>query len=202
MHAFLIVGNQNNQIEGKIADLLTEKKSTRLDFSLQKIADVKDLKTITKVSFGQKTGIVIPNFENATDEAQNSFLKSLEEPQKNIFYILISNNLNGILPTIISRCAVLEINSKIEISDQEREVVQIILDSSIGGRLSFVSKIKDRLEAIEFINTLLAVGHDLLIQGKINIKTIEEAQKTLKALKANGNISLQLTKFIVNLNRS
>lgn len=39
---------------------------------------------------------------------QNSILKVLEEPSKNIFIILIINNKNYVIPTLINRCYVLE----------------------------------------------------------------------------------------------
>lgn len=42
--------------------------------------------------------------ENMTEEATNSLLKFLEEPQPNIYAFLTTNNENAILPTIISRC--------------------------------------------------------------------------------------------------
>lgn len=42
--------------------------------------------------------------ENMTEEATNSLLKFLEEPLPNIYAFLTTNNENGILPTVISRC--------------------------------------------------------------------------------------------------
>ena len=50
---------------------------------------------------------IIRNCENATVAAQNSMLKFLEEPGKGITAILLTDNVNRILPTIISRCTVL-----------------------------------------------------------------------------------------------
>lgn len=42
--------------------------------------------------------------DTLTEEAQNSLLKSLEEPPEYAFFILVAHQLNGILPTIRSRC--------------------------------------------------------------------------------------------------
>lgn len=50
---------------------------------------------------------IIRNCENATIAAQNSMLKFLEEPGNGITAILTCDNINAILPTIISRCTVL-----------------------------------------------------------------------------------------------
>lgn len=42
--------------------------------------------------------------EKMTQEAQNSFLKLLEEPPENVVFILATGNPRGLLPTIRSRC--------------------------------------------------------------------------------------------------
>ena len=49
--------------------------------------------------------------ENMTDQALNSLLKFLEEPDSNVFAFLTTNNEEGVLPTIISRCQNLYLKS-------------------------------------------------------------------------------------------
>ena len=56
---------------------------------------------------GQKV-YILDHVENSTPEALNSLLKFLEEPQgSDILAILIAENPDQILPTIVSRCQVL-----------------------------------------------------------------------------------------------
>ena len=43
-------------------------------------------------------------------EASNSMLKFLEEPEDGIIAILMTNNINNVLSTIISRCKVIKLN--------------------------------------------------------------------------------------------
>ncbi len=50
---------------------------------------------------------IIPEGEKMTIAAQNALLKTLEEPPSYIIIIILTNNLNAFLPTIISRCIVL-----------------------------------------------------------------------------------------------
>lgn len=58
-----------------------------------------------KKSFiSDKRVIIIKNAEKMRKEGANSFLKLLEEPPKNTVFILTTDNLSIILPTIISRC--------------------------------------------------------------------------------------------------
>lgn len=50
---------------------------------------------------------IIQNAETASISAQNSMLKFLEEPGSGVTAILTTDNINRLLPTIISRCTVL-----------------------------------------------------------------------------------------------
>lgn len=50
---------------------------------------------------------IIKNAETASISAQNSMLKFLEEPGLGVTAILTTDNVNRLLPTIISRCTVL-----------------------------------------------------------------------------------------------
>ena len=52
---------------------------------------------------------IIHLVENMGDAATNSILKFLEEPGKNVYAFLTTNNENSILPTIISRCQVMHL---------------------------------------------------------------------------------------------
>ena len=47
---------------------------------------------------------VLDHAENATPDALNSLLKFLEEPGSDMIAILIVEQLDRVLPTIISRC--------------------------------------------------------------------------------------------------
>jgi DNA polymerase-3 subunit delta' len=53
---------------------------------------------------------VLENAEKMTQEAQNSFLKLLEEPPKNVVFILVTGNPQGLLPTVRSRCQLIRVN--------------------------------------------------------------------------------------------
>ena len=52
---------------------------------------------------------VLENFSDATPQAQNKLLKTLEETPANVFFLLTSEKSDGILPTIMSRCRKLEL---------------------------------------------------------------------------------------------
>lgn len=56
------------------------------------------------VSAAGKKVYVIDHFENTSISAMNSMLKFLEEPSDNVYAIIIADNVERILPTIVSRC--------------------------------------------------------------------------------------------------
>ncbi|MEW6407202.1 MAG: AAA family ATPase [Patescibacteria group bacterium] len=71
-----------------------------------KIFEMRDIQK--KMSLKQYSApykiLLLDRAENLNDEAANSLLKFLEEPKGKTLIILITNNINMVLPTIISRC--------------------------------------------------------------------------------------------------
>ena len=62
---------------------------------------------------GKKRIYIIRDCEKMRIEAANSMLKFLEEPEDDIIAILMTNNINNVLSTIISRCKVIKLNNNI-----------------------------------------------------------------------------------------
>ena len=50
---------------------------------------------------------IMPEAEKMTTQAQNALLKTLEEPPEYVVIFLLTSNINALLPTILSRCVVL-----------------------------------------------------------------------------------------------
>mgnify|MGYP002680582630 FL=1 len=67
------------------------------------------IEELSKASFeGGMRAIVISNAHAMTREAQNALLKTLEEPPKGVIFLLCGN-ADGMLSTIISRCALIRL---------------------------------------------------------------------------------------------
>ncbi len=184
--------------------------SKRLNFEIGKIEDVRKLNSFTKLNISTPTTIFINNIDQATVPATNAFLKNLEEPQETISYILTASSVYKVLPTIVSRCRVLRISGH-EDSANKKEVYKFFKMSQ-GNKLLYIDKLKKREDAIRFIEDLIITLHNSLHSNepvdvvsktteerKITVLTLESANNTLIALKANGNVSLQLTNFVINL---
>ena len=71
--------------------------------------DIDDfIESINKKPYESNKKIyIINNCHNMTPQAANTFLKTLEEPPKDTIIMLLTNNINLLLPTIISRCQVI-----------------------------------------------------------------------------------------------
>ncbi len=200
MHAYLIVSQGEKEREMGVQKILEDLNAKPLTFTLSKIADVREMAKFTKLKLSEKTAVVVQNIDEATIDAQNAFLKPLEEPQKNLIYILTASSIDLVLPTIASRCEVVELKSEgFILRDEIVEVCRQFMDGEAGERMKIISKITKRDEAITFIEGLITIGHKSFLTKPELGQFLEEAGKTLKALKANGNVQLQLTNFVVNL---
>ncbi len=54
---------------------------------------------------------ILDEAEKMTEQAQNALLKTIEEPPEYAVIILLTNNVNAFLPTILSRCVILNFKS-------------------------------------------------------------------------------------------
>ena len=198
MHAFLLVGRSKKAIDAKIEDLVAVLKLQTYEFPLQKIEDVRNLIKFTKLAFSRKTGIILTDIDQATHEALNAFLKNLEEPQANLYYILIANSEEAVLPTIASRCQIVYVESG-NSAHVDRDEINHFMTLAIEQKLIFIAKLNDRIKAVSFLQNLITASHGLLLQGYNTISLIEGSQESLNRISKNGNVQLQLTNFIINL---
>ncbi len=192
MHAFLLLAS-DARVNSKIKEL----QAKPVEFKIEKIGDVREINNFTKLKLTEKTAIVIKDFDRAGEAAQNAFLKALEEPQENLTYILTAQNIDRVLPTIVSRCEVIDVyGMSYIVSSIERKMAEEFLNAEVGKKLKITAKITKREEAVQFIKNIIFVGHESVIK---NSKTLSEALTTLKNLEANGNVQLQLTRFVASI---
>lgn len=99
---------------------------------------------------------IIKNFDVSTEEAQNKLLKILEEPPKNVYFLLHAKSEDRVLPTIKSRCDKIKIvpldKKEIEKFSQD-EFANILGDGYVGRTLTLAKK-DDLHEIVSFAVTL------------------------------------------------
>jgi DNA polymerase-3 subunit delta' len=78
--------------------------------------------------------ILIDNIENLNKNSVNALLKVIEEPNENVFFILINNSEKKILPTLKSRCLTFKINFTF---NESINVTNQILDKNILNLINY-----------------------------------------------------------------
>lgn len=133
------------QKSGNHPDVTTIRPSGS-SIKIKQIWEVISLVSKKSVEDGYKV-IIFEDAEKMTDEAQNAFLKTLEEPNKDTVFILIVESLNLLLPTIQSRCqifnfrkldehSITEYLSKVQgFSQGQIKLAVSVADGSIGKAL-------------------------------------------------------------------
>ena len=106
-----------------LIDVLNDKKN--ID-----IAQIREMITYTnKSTFNNKERfILIDNIENLNKNSVNALLKVIEEPNENVFFILINKKEKNILPTLKSRCLIFKISFSF---DESIHVSNKILNENI-----------------------------------------------------------------------
>lgn len=109
-HALLLTGEEGvglGAIAHALAEKLSEQQSTITTIVPEKgtipIEQVRGLYAQTRSSQAGKRVIVIDDADAMSQDAQNALLKLLEEPTKNVYFILTSHNSSRLLMTIRSR---------------------------------------------------------------------------------------------------
>ncbi len=141
------------------------------------IDDIKDMERQASLSpyEGKCKVFIIDGAENLSSEAANSFLKILEEPPDQVFFILLSSDYKQLLPTLISRCQRIELKrmGNIEmknilidnygLDDNKSELLARLSEGCIGWALTASvdeGLLKDRNAKLSELELLLQSGLD------------------------------------------
>lgn len=200
-------------------------KEIKDDNGYIKIDTIREL--VSEGSFREtykKRVYIVDNAHFLTQEASNCFLKTLEE--RNSLFILITNSLEGLLPTIRSRCFVLRFKplspSDFKTLGFTDKMLISISDGSMERILKYEKKnIKENIEDIFLwidelktsppfllINRFLEMDEAfpeslslllVLLKKKGFYPLIDEVLKTKEELKANVNKRLALEKMVLGL---
>ena len=163
----------------------TEEKSIKTETIKEMVKGVYE-----KPIASAKKVYIINDSQKMTKEAQNSLLKTLEEPPEYVVIILITENENLLLNTIKSRCSKIKFNSltndevtkilkeKYEYGDVSSDVLEVAGGSvtnalGIQGKEGLFSEIKVIFSNLETLNIIdLLNKKDILFKDKESIYEI------------------------------
>lgn len=210
---------KNRQVQ-LIEDHTKEKGKTRGIF----IEDIRELRDNIKTSgFADTTRVIV--FRDAalmTSQAQNAFLKHLEEPDKNTVFVLVTPNPMRLLETVRSRCITIEMPSaaakstdpqisfisrgeaaEIEKLTKNKRYLQKRTDTYtkakvlIGGntfdKMKLITEIaSDRADTLEVITAALHIIQ-IQLKSKYNPSLVEKAKRLLEGYeRIEGNGNVKL----------
>lgn len=215
-HAYLFVG-QNDQIVNELIEFIAESRgclatdisrvSPAVDVSGKggeiKVDEIRELlHNISLSPNGECRLAVIDNCERLNQSSGNILLKHLEEPPAQVIFIL-SAKKESVLPTIKSRCRIINIEGKAEdLSDPTQEYLPEIKKGFFAASKVIEAAVKGEQtgQVLEEIRQYL---REKLVQTKDGsvAADIEYLEKIAKEIKNNANPRLSLENLVIRIEK-
>lgn len=216
MQSILITSKNKTSAFEKALYISYEKGIAKIDISVEnfeKTIGIENIRYIQKKLFlkpikSDFKSIIIDSFKGITIEGQNALLKVLEEPPASTIIIIIAPNKNLFLPTIISRCKLIEIKEKFHFSDESflihQKKIKEILNAGVGEKLKLAQDLgQNREETLIWLEQMLiairkmALSEIILSNKKgsifyLNIfKKFQKTQTIIKTSNVNQRFALE-----------
>jgi DNA polymerase-3 subunit delta' len=161
---------------------------------------IEDAKEVISEAYKseENTKTLILGAKSFTVPAQNALLKILEEPPRNIVFILIAPNKSTFLPTVRSRLSLTQ-----EHTERIHESLPITLKNlDLLGLFTFVKE-HDRLKKHEAKALIEQLMHQAIHIEKLPLTTaqLEGFDKALRLIELNSRLQSVLVMVVMNFTR-
>lgn len=144
---------------------------------------------------GRKRVYIIAEGEKMTAQAQNCMLKVLEEPPGTGIIVITSNNYHNLLPTVISRCQVLKLNTEVSVLNHQKykNLMVCFMEEdfvSASSRIDELLKEEDK-SVSEFLDYMLMALRDMLllkVAGNPDLLYIKDNGEFMRKMAAKLNL--------------
>ncbi len=228
-HAYLLVANDKNLLISLAKDFTKEivgsafseriDNETLLDFKVVRTdkmviakEEIKELQTFLrdKPIETTKKVYIIEEAEKMSNVAANALLKDLEEPGDDVIAILTTTNDDNVLPTLKSRCSVLNLSNT---SAENQEIAKLAkkfvekyekneIETYVYLEELVFQSIKERNEMVYFFEEVIAIYNEKLHQvikdekqRKLIMEKIKIFMAGKKLLFLNVNMKLMFDKL-------
>lgn len=200
----IILGKNKDKIDEQILNLINdsrfaltnnpdlleiEKLSTKKSIGIEEVREIGKFLKILPISHNQKIALV-REAGILTNEAQNSLLKILEEPPEYARIILISESREKFLPTVISRCQIIEIKEEKNLDKNSTNFLKMSVSEKFDWAETTSKLEKD--EIIQILNKiLLEIKNN---EPKISVKSISlllEVTENISKYNLNTRLALE-----------
>lgn len=168
-----------------------------------KITHIREIKKklSLKPTFDEIVLVALQDAQNMTREAQNAFLKILEEPPYYAHIILMTKNVYGLLPTIVSRCKKIHIPRKFQnkIPNEYFQIYDAVRQSSnIFEKYIIASQIikNDKIDIELFLKYYI---YYIKNQEKIDYTKIKYIDKYKNLYKSGINKKLFIENLLITI---
>ena len=208
MQSFIIISKNREKAREFVKKMADERKISKFDiysYETEKAVGIGDVKSLSKQIFlkpmqGDRKMIVLEAFLGMTMDSQNAFLKVLEEPPLSTTIVILANS-NFFLPTILSRCKLIELDREMDFEKDEEQKLLEILESlkstGVGEKLKLAQDLsKDKEQALIFLEKLIIVARNEMVkreelQFKDYLKVLQKYYKEIKQSNVNLRLGLE-----------
>ena len=143
--------------------------------------------------------VMIHDIHKMQDAAANCLLKTLEEPEEHTTFILITSQIQRLLPTIISRCQVVRF-APFSVDEISHYLIEHGVSPEISGQLATLSdgslSMAQELNQGDYKTELISTFEDIL-----KISSTLDAFSTAAALKGKKSMSAHLLSLLLAYTR-
>lgn len=167
-------------------------RATILSFEKETIGIdiIKEISLFISRKLGKKERriVVIAEPKKFTIEAQNAFLKTLEERSEKALIIFTVNNQNSLLETILSRSQIVNLSGEKEIAssllknfDDFGKILSLPIQE---GLLKMTGAFANNEEVLNWLESLILVGHQKMIEESdlSDVNKLDQIKKFLRIL--------------------
>ncbi len=170
---------------GNHPDVITVVQEKKTGIGIDEIRRQVNNSVIIKPFAGPYKVYIIPDADRMTEQAQNALLKTIEEAPEYVMFILIAENVSGFLPTILSRCVMLNMQpvgeavitryliDNCKLPDYAAYSLSVFAQGNIGKAIRYASD----GDFMELLNSVLRVLRSLDSKG---IKELIEIIRHIK----------------------
>lgn len=184
MHAYIITGGTSGKRTETIQTLIEERAVSPYDVTniipeptsigVKLVRNVTSRLSIRPIA-SSCHAVIIRDAQTMTPEAQNAFLKTLEEPPGEAIIFLETSMPDTLLPTILSRCQTIRIPATI--SDRARpcqsDELEQLLKSPVGQRVKMIdAHARTREDALSFVDQAIPVLREKLVTRQTHAKLL------------------------------
>ena len=178
--------------ENNYPDLKIIKKDTSV-IKKEQIIELKEYFSVTPQENEERIYIIY-EAEKMNESAANTLLKFLEEPEGRIIGILLTENKNSVISTLVSRCQIISLDKKLDFIEPENYMlITEFLLSLFKDKINIYTKLNSYDELFVTKDILLNTMEVMLVilSDIINYKVINK----FIYIKSNKNIDYILDKY-------